>query len=85
MQRHLPKVNKGFHLRGPVQQHDPAGTYENTVPRPMPGNRPGGGQTTKSLLIRRKVREFPYRSQHRFILLSTVLAAFVLSEENDLE
>ena len=51
----------------------------------MPGNRPGGGQTTKSLLICRKVREFSYRSQHRFILLSTVLAAFVLSEENDLE
>ena len=51
----------------------------------MPGNSPGGGQTTKSLLIHRKVREFSYRSQHRFILLSTVLAAFVLSEENDLE
>ena len=79
MQRHLPKVNKGFHLRGPVQQHDPAGTYENTVPRPMPGNSPGDGQTTKSLLIRRKVREFSYRSQHRFILLSTVLAAFVFT------
>ena len=46
----------------------------------MPGNSPGGGQTTKSLLIRRKVREFSYRSQHRFILLSTVLAAFVLPE-----
>ncbi len=44
----------------------------------MPGNSQGGGQTTKSLLIRRKVREFQYRSQHRFILLSTVLAAFVL-------
>ena len=38
-----------------------------------------GGQTTKSLLIRRKVREFSYRSQHRFILLSTVLAAFVFT------
>jgi len=45
----------------------------------MPGNSQGGGQTTKSLLIRRKVREFPYRSQHRFILLSTVLAAFVFA------
>ena len=46
----------------------------------MPGNSPGGGQTTKSLLIRRKVREFSYRSQHRFILLSTVLAAFVFGK-----
>lgn len=46
----------------------------------MPGNRPGGGQTTKSLLIRRKVREFQYSSQHRFILLSTVLAAFVFEK-----
>ena len=38
-----------------------------------------GGQTTKPPLTRRKVREFSYRSQHRFILLSTVLAAFVFT------
>ena len=35
----------------------------------MPGNSPGGGQTTKSLLIHRKVREFSYRSQHRLSLM----------------
>lgn len=79
MQRHLPKADKGFHLRGLVHLAQPSRYLLNTVPRLCQAIANDGGQTTKSLLIRRKVREFSYRSQHRFILLSTVLAAFVFT------
>ena len=80
MQRHLPKADKGFHLRGAGALGTTQQVLIKTLsPVPCQAIATGGGQTTKSLLIHRKVREFSYRSQHRFILLSTVLAAFVFT------
>ena len=76
------KAKMGFHLRGAGALGTTQQILIKTLsPCSCHGNRQSSGQTTKSLLIRRKVREFPYRSRHRFILLSTVLAAFVFAKE----
>ena len=79
MQRHLPKADKGFHLRGLVHLTQPSRYLLKHCPPPMPGNRQR----------RRTDYQIPpdqaamFRGSYTagsvaFLLLSTTLPAFCL-------
>ena len=79
MQRHLPKADKGFHLRGLVHLAQPSRYLLKHCPPPMPGNRQR----------RRTDYQIPpdqaamFRGSYTagsvaFLLLSTTLPAFCL-------